>query len=282
MSEEAGKDGAGLDLDLLQRARQLAGSADHLVKDMDKESAKYVVSQSIGQLPEKLRRRDIRTYLNDEPKSSRTSGGSDVKTPQCQKVDSESSSRELTTPTFGRLENLDTSIYHPVQFDCIYPTSMWKAFESFHICTSSYVSHVIIEADTAVDFVTIHCSGIDTFLITGSDSHGFEVGTTQGVDSKFDPIQKIESKLELSTRKIMVYVKSRTEMFPCIFKISGRSAVRSSMASTPIKGQSPDESFSKNVLGANLGTAAMGKATMMQRPMSGKIDVGKSSRIERK
>ena len=281
MSEGEGKDGTGLDLNLLQRARELAGSADHVVKDMDKESAKYVVSQSIGQLPEKLRRRDIRTYLNDEPKSIRISSGSDTKTPQNNKKESDSSSADLTTPPVGRLENLDTSMYHPVQFHCIYPTSMWKLFESFHICTSSHVSHVIIEADTAVDFVTIHCSGVDNLLITGSDSHGFEAGSTHGTDSKFDPIQKIESKLELSTRKIIVYIKSRTEMFPCIFKISVRSAVRSSMASTPIKGQSPDESFSIGGLGANLGAAAIGKATMMQRPMSGKLD-GKSSRIGKK
>ena len=275
MSEEEGKDGMGLDVDLLQRAKQLAGSADHVVKDMDKESAKYVVSQSIGQLPEKLRRRDIRTYLNDEPKSMQDGGSS----PFGCKEESKSPSVVLSTPPVKQMDNLDMSLCHPVQFNCTYPTSMWKAFETFHICTSSHVSHVIIEADAAVDFVTLHCSGVDTLYITGADSNGFEIGSTYGVDSKFDAIQKIESKLEISTRKIIVYIKSRTEMFPCIFKISGRSTIRSSMASTPIKGQSPDEGFSKGVIGANVGgAAATGKATIIQRPMSGRLD-GNSSRM---
>jgi hypothetical protein len=282
---------------------------------MNKEQATYVVSQSIETLPEKLRRKDIRTYLGEDANSSssissyyrnttindnnnnnnnnnnldakeETAATTTTTTSKCYSTPPSAKTTTTNMNMSSRMSKIDTSMCEKVYLDCVFPTSFWipiingRSGNSFHICTSSHPSFMIIDAETSVDIVTIYCLGVKTVRISGGlDSHGTEKYSDFQVEDKFDSVQNIEIPLQMSSRRIKIYISSKTETFSCIFKVTALSTVRSSTLSTPIKGRSPEDASS--TVG---GFGKIGKSTIITRPMSGRYSkavVHGSAAVER-
>ena len=278
-----------IDLKLLEKAKKLAGSADMALRGMNKEHATYIVTKSIEKIPEKLRRRDMRTYLGEnDNKSSFTSGNGDATRIDQHGAGSKSSlqgisAHFMTSSTKGAKQSLtgvpgiDTSLYENVQIKSIFPHSMWLSMGTFHICTSSHVPHVMIEAETSVDFVIIYGIGIHSVRIVTSSSEEMSRDQDFFVESTGEGmIPKIEAPLQSPSRKFTLYIVKRKEMFPCIYKLDTLSSVRSSTLSTPVKGRSP-ENF--NDIGR------VGGSVMIQnnssRPLSGRVQKPATSRLQK-
>jgi len=137
---------------------------------------------------------------------------------------------------------LDTSRYQEVLCQCSYPFSMWSEIGTFHICTGFSLEKIYIDCSTAVDCVVIICTGIRSFSMTATDSVGTAHKNTVEVVQKDEDIQRVDIPLPWPTKKILMVIQERSVMFPCVYKITASSAIRSSSLSTPIRG-SPEESW---------------------------------------